>query len=67
MSSNIWHESIMPCSDDIFLCGSTRIAGNIVLIDCHPRPDYYIHKFGRGRSDTENYNPAMGLQVSLRW
>ena len=61
MSSNIWHESIMPCSDDIFLCGSTRIAGDIVLMDCHSQFGNDIPKFGQVRSYTANYDHAMGI------
>lgn len=60
MESNIWHEYITLCSDDIFLSGSTRIVGDIVLIDCHSQPDYDIHKFGQVRSYTANYDHAMG-------
>lgn len=60
MSSNVWHEYITLCCDDIFISGSTRIAGDIVLIDCRPLSDYHIHKFGTVRSYTANFDHTMG-------
>ncbi len=63
--SNIINKFMTVLIQDVPIHNGIDIVGGVVLIDCHPNDDYYIHEFGFVKSETLSMSQDTGITTKL--
>lgn len=63
--SNLLYEVMTVMVEGILVRYSTKLSGDILLIDCDPSDKYHIHKFGIIRSATISFNNETGQTTKV--